>query len=173
MYCYYYVYNTYFTIILHYSTINATTNTNSNYCHYYNYYTEEYLHYCIKYPVHHMKCVRSHIMKMLHRYTTVHIELRDLIGTSHTIDDYFGVCNRVRTLMHESKRCDNDYTCSWYMRYRQTLEINQNGEEIIINKPVYTSKDKLVDVTTSFSHGEGENCWGNEQEGGIFDSLFG
>ena len=92
---------------------------------YYNYYTEEYLHYCNKYPVHHMKCVRSHIMKMLHRYTTVHIELRDLIGTSHTIDDYFDVCNRVRTLMLESKRCDNDYTCSWYMRYRQTLEINQ------------------------------------------------
>ena len=29
--------------------------------------TEEYLHFCEKYPIHHMKCVRSHCLKMLHR----------------------------------------------------------------------------------------------------------
>ena len=29
--------------------------------------TEEYLNNCLQYPVHHMKCVRSHVQKMLHR----------------------------------------------------------------------------------------------------------
>lgn len=137
--------------------------------------TEEYLHSCLKYPVHHMKCVRSHVLKMLHRYSTVHVEIRDLIGTSHTFDDFFGVCNRVRALMVESGRVDADYTCSWYRRYRETIEKDENGEEVKIIKPTYASKDKLIDMTTSFLSNDGENVWGEEGEecgGGIFDSMF-
>jgi tRNA-dihydrouridine synthase len=53
--------------------------------------TEEYLSYCAQYPVHHMKIVRSHVMKMLHRYTTLHVELRDLIGTTYTLEGYMQV----------------------------------------------------------------------------------
>jgi hypothetical protein len=30
-------------------------------------------------------------MKMLHRYTTLHVELRDRIGTSFTLEDYHQV----------------------------------------------------------------------------------
>ena len=139
--------------------------------------TEEYLNNCLKYPVHHMKCVRSHVMKMLHRYTTVHVELRDMIGLSHTFDDYFNVCNRVRALMEDSGRVDKDYTCSWYRRYRETIEKDENGEDVKIIKPTYTTKDKLVDMTTSFlNSGDGENVWGEEGSeecgGSIFDSLF-
>jgi hypothetical protein len=52
---------------------------------------EEYLSYCAQYPVHHMKIVRSHVMKMLHRYTTLHVELRDLIGTTYTLEGYMQV----------------------------------------------------------------------------------
>lgn len=141
-------------------------------------FAEEYLNYCLQYPVHHMKCVRSHVMKMLHRYTTVHVELRDLIGNSHTYDDYFAVCNRVRVLMQESGRVDADYTCSWYRRYRQTLTTTDGGD-IIVQKPVCTSKDNMVNLATSFNHGlsteDGEDPWstgGGESCGGIFESLF-
>jgi tRNA-dihydrouridine synthase 1 len=139
--------------------------------------TEEYLRNCLKYPVHHMKCVRSHVMKMLHRYTTVHVELRDMIGVSQTFDAYFEVCNTVRRLMTESGRQDKDYTCSWYRRYRETIETDQNGDEVRVQKPIYTSKDNMVDLTTSFNHcGEdGVDVWGTDDSencGGIFESLF-
>ena len=46
-----------------------------------------------------MKCVRSHVMKMLHRYTTLHVELRDLIGTSYTLEDYHQVNHRCLTAL--------------------------------------------------------------------------
>lgn len=137
--------------------------------------TEEYLNYCLKYPVHHMKCVRSHVMKMLHRYTTVHVELRDAIQFSHTFEDYFAVCNSVRVLMEESHRVDADYSCTWYRRYRQTYTTTDDGE-VIIQKPVCNSKDSMLDLTTSFNNfnGEGEDPWstGDGECGGIFESLF-
>jgi tRNA-dihydrouridine synthase 1 len=145
---------------------------------------EEYLQYCAKYPVHHMKCVRSHLMKMLYRYTCRHIELRDLLGMATTLPAYMGVCSRVRELIQEAGKRDGDdayYQCSWYMRYRQGLETNEDGEETVVQKAVIDTKDKMLDLSTSFIHaggqwenngeeeeGEGENCGG-----GIFSSLFG
>jgi hypothetical protein len=79
--------------------------------------------------------------------------------------------------MKESSRTDEDYTCSWYRRYRQTVEISPDGTEVHIIKPTYASKDQLVDLTTSFNHGTGSDEWacgeGDSGEGaGIFASLF-
>lgn len=63
---------------------------------------EEYLHYAETYPVWHMKCVRSHIMKMLHRYSSRHVELRDMIGIANTIPQFLEVCQRVRQLVQDT-----------------------------------------------------------------------
>jgi tRNA-dihydrouridine synthase len=53
---------------------------------------EQYLDYCELYPVHPPKCVRSHMLKFLYRYTVQHTVLRDMCGVSHTLDDYRNVC---------------------------------------------------------------------------------
>ena len=141
-----------------------------------------------------MKCVRSHVMKMLHRYTCVHLELRDLIGVTTTLPGYFEVCNRVRTLMaeapsprdlgeagelHSTPRSDEYYQCSWYLRYRQAMELNADGEEVIVQKRVFNSKENMLDLTTSFMNdgcdNNGSEAWGqdtDENGGGIFSSLF-
>ncbi len=63
---------------------------------------EEYLQYAEKYPVWHMKCIRSHTMKMLYRYSTRHVELRDMIGVANTIPQFFEVCRHTRRLVQET-----------------------------------------------------------------------
>lgn len=83
----------------------------------------------------------------------------------------------MRVLMKESNRVDSDYTCSWYMRYRQTATLGEDGSQVIIaSKPVVTCKDNLVDLSTSFNHGtsgDGEDVWGDgECGGGIFAGMF-
>jgi hypothetical protein len=82
--------------------------------------------------------------------------------------------------MKESNRVDADYKCSWYRRYRQSVELGEDGTEVVTQKPVVTHKDNLVNLTTSFNHssGDGVEVWGDTSEecgnegGGIFSSLF-
>jgi len=80
--------------------------------------------------------------------------------------------------MDQAGRVDSDYTCSWYRRYRETYEKDANGEDVKIIKPTYASKDKLIDMTTSFLHSDdGKNVWGNDEDGeecggSIFESMF-
>lgn len=51
-----------------------------------------------------MKCVRSHVMKMLHRYSARHVLLRDRIGNANTIPGFLEVCQYVRELVRETLR---------------------------------------------------------------------
>lgn len=53
---------------------------------------KEYLHFCELYPPRHMKTVRSHLMKYLHRYLARHTNIRDMLGQAKTMDDMFAVC---------------------------------------------------------------------------------
>eukprot|EP01034_Spumella_vulgaris_P021335 gene21335-27365_t len=133
--------------------------------------TEDYLHYAEQYPVWHMKCIRSHVMKMLYRYIAKHPdELRDLCGMSHTIPAFFEVCRLARELVTNSLLAngtasdvpqdseaysasvrtaeDAEYSVSWYRRYsRQTDEVT-GGVSIDVEGKV--KKDRLLDLKTSF-----------------------
>jgi tRNA-dihydrouridine synthase 1 len=141
---------------------------------------EEFLHMCEKYPVWHMKCVRSHVMKMLYRYICVHTELRDIIVLSVTLPAYLEVCHHLRTLMQQAGRGHDQYSCSWYRRYRQSLEVSEGGADVVVQKQLFNQKEKMLDLQTSFLHApdEGEDVWGLTGEegaeggGGIFASMF-
>lgn len=54
---------------------------------------EEYLQLCRIYPVWHIKSIRSHIMKFLHRYSCRHLEVRDKIATAHSLKEFEDACN--------------------------------------------------------------------------------
>ena len=60
----------------------------------------------------------------------------------------------------------------------QVIETNQEGDEVIVQKQVYTTKDKMLDLTTSFLNnldGADGSAWvsdTNECGGGIFANLF-
>ncbi|KAJ1414299.1 hypothetical protein B484DRAFT_454848 [Ochromonadaceae sp. CCMP2298] len=141
---------------------------------------EEFLRLCEQYPVWHMKCVRSHVMKMLYRYICVHVELREMLGMACTVPAYLQICQHVRTLMQQAGRDHDQYSCSWYMRYRQTLEVNEAGEGVVVQKRMLNTKDRMMDLEGSFLHQisqpAGEDVWGlaaDDGEGvGIFASLF-
>jgi tRNA-dihydrouridine synthase 1 len=53
--------------------------------------TEEYLDLCLQYPGNCMRVVRSHVMKMMHRYFCRHEHLRDMAATAHSYDTFFNV----------------------------------------------------------------------------------
>lgn len=53
---------------------------------------EEYLDLCVTYPTYHMKTVRSHLLKYLYRYHSIHDELRDAIIEASTLEEFQSVC---------------------------------------------------------------------------------
>lgn len=150
------------------------------------------MRYAEKYPVWHMKCIRSHVMKMLYRYINVHVELRDMCGLSHTIEQFFGVCRRCRELVtnqlitNESTE-DSEYSVSWYRRYARITEY-EGGDDPTTGKPfevpysARNKKDALLDLKSSWIRStydsSEENVWGGaggEEENGscsIFASIF-
>ena len=149
-----------------------------------NYFVEEYLRYAEQYPVWHMKCIRSHVMKMLYRYINVHVELRDMCGLSHTIEQFFGVCRRCRELVDEQlilknkelypQQCteETEYTVSWYRRYARITEY-EGGDDPSTGRPfelpysARNKKDALLDLKSSWIHStydrsDTENVWGGD-----------
>lgn len=147
-----------------------------------------------------MKCIRSHVMKMLYRYINVHVELRDMCGLSHTIEQFFGVCRRCRELVTnqllmrneelspEEATEDSEYNVSWYRRYARITEY-EGGNDPATGKPfeipysARNKKDALLDLKSSwirstYDDTDSENLWGGaggESEGAgcsIFSSMF-
>lgn len=83
---------------------------------------EEYLAMCDIYPVWQFKSIRSHFMKMCHRYFWVHTDVRDKTGSKTGsyggLVDLKEVCRDLRALIVN----DADYTETWYRRYRKLSE---------------------------------------------------
>jgi tRNA-dihydrouridine synthase 1 len=140
---------------------------------------EEYLQLATTYPPRHMKAVRSHVQKMLHRYICTHVELRDMIGQAKTMEDFYAVCNHVRELMRAAGNTDSNYNVSWYLRYRCTGGAagaeGGDGSNTLQAKPTVEAK-LLMNLQSSFqtfamsserSGGEWDEC------GGVFASIFG
>jgi hypothetical protein len=72
-------------------------------------------------------------------------------------------------LMKESNRVDADYTHSWYRRYRQSVSLGEDGNELIVAKPVITCKDNMLNMRTSLIYGDEE---AGECGGGLFANMF-
>ena len=144
---------------------------------------DEYLNYCEKYPVYHTKCIRSHILKMLYRYISVHTDIRNNCGNAHTMDDFRALIRDIRQrvadedaegtreILDSNGEKKDKYWISWYNRHRFEGE---NGEE---KKPIIT-KDDLLNLKTSFLRGGDDEMWcvaeeENNAGGGIFGAMFG
>jgi len=81
---------------------------------------EEYLAMCNVYPVWQFKSIRSHFMKLCHRYFWIHTDIREKSGakighSTSGMDDLLEVCRDLRAVIVN----DADYTDSWYRRYRK------------------------------------------------------
>jgi hypothetical protein len=132
---------------------------------------------------------------MLHRYISVHPQLRELNGSSFSIEQFRNVCKVsliilffrlwiIENFYYLVKECrelvvnssETEYNDSWYTRYKNSKyseEISQSCANGLINK------DKLVDCKTSFIHSDYNNAtdnpWEDEETDnnfGIFDCLF-
>lgn len=147
-----------------YCLYNICTNT----ILYYTLFLVEYLSFCKLYPVWHMKCVRSHILKMLYRYICIHTEYREKLALSHSIEDYLNVCKQISNCIHNSSRVDKDYICTWYMRYRQSIETSDDGINKVISKATLVAREKFVNLTTSFLNSN-EDIWNNSKD--IYDNT--
>jgi len=138
---------------------------------------EQYLDFCRQYPVHPIKCVRSHLIKMLHRYTVKHTELREMYGTAHTLDEFADVCKICRELI--SVNGEESYTESWYYRYnssRYSDEVKSVPLNIVLDKDMLVNK-KTSFLTSTNNESTADDLWGtvegddNEEYCGIFHSL--
>lgn len=113
--------------------------------------TLEYLEYAERYKAP-WSSIRGHCMKMLHRYFTVHTELRNQIGETKTIDDIIGLIMELKSIIV----CDSDYQETWYQRHRGAAPVHDrrlmNGSN---GKLVLHIKDKLLD---SNNEDDNEGC---------------
>ena len=64
---------------------------------------EEYLEFIEQYPTWHYRTMRSHMQKMLHRYSSVHTDLRDMIGSSHELSEFRACISRARDLVEQQR----------------------------------------------------------------------
>lgn len=110
---------------------------------------EEYLHNCVQYPPHWMKCVRSHLLKMLYRYICRHVEIRDALtqGVSMTIDDYLRACQLCRSLVkahYEEQQVPFSSTLHHYQRPQQqqqqqsSLYLKEENQTIDCTETLYS-----------------------------------
>lgn len=74
---------------------------------------QEYLDLCGAHSPGSMRVVRSHVMKMLHRFFVVHEDLRDLAATARSIPDFL----RLVALVRLAVRDEDDYRVTWYRRH--------------------------------------------------------
>lgn len=129
---------------------------------------EEYLHFCnTKYPTP-MKSVRSHLMKMLHRYLTKHTNIRDLLAMSKKWSEFDDVCAHLRKLI-PTREDDDLYQDTWYDRHRNIAWCHAGRMGTGANGPLAMSLQQLkIDSST-------DKLWVREGEdfgeGGIFSSL--
>lgn len=122
--------------------------------------------FCEKYPVYHYRIIRTHIMKMLFKYSNIHVELRDQLSVSYTIEEFRAVCRLCREFIAGQERGEDAYPVSWYNRHRFDLETGQ----VISKKPVNLS-DQMLNLKSSFLGGDEQWECGENNECGIFDSL--
>ena len=113
--------------------------------------TLEYLEYAEKYRAP-WSSIRGHCMKMLHRYFAVHIDIRDQISTTKTIDDIVAIIMDLKKIVI----CDKDYQEKWYSRHRSIHTAHSgspmNGSN---GKVVLHIKDKLLEST---NEDDNEGC---------------
>jgi tRNA-dihydrouridine synthase 1 len=134
---------------------------------------EEYLDFCERYPVYHYRIMRSHIMKMLFKYSAKHSEIRDACSSTYTMEDFRRVCQLCRQFI-ESEGGESAYPVTWYNRHRFNANTGENE-----NKPRYNGPDQLLDLSNSFLRGNGYDAdggiWecGENEECGVFGSIFG
>jgi len=109
---------------------------------------DAYLDECEKYPVWHYRTMRSHMQKLLHRYCTVHTNLREMNANAITVEEFREVVQATRQEIIASGMSDEMYTESWYSRHRNPahLHAGRSGicdlpEAIKINIP----KDRVMD----------------------------
>lgn len=109
-------------------------------------------------------------MKMLFRYSTKHVELRDACSTSYTMEDFRRVCQLCRELI-AAEGGESAYPVSWYNRHR--FDANTGAA---ISKPGFKDPDQLLDLSSSFLRGgAGDEMWecGENGECGVFEGIFG
>ncbi len=112
-------------------------------------------------------------MKMLFKYSTKHTELRDACATTYTMDDFRRVCKLCRELI-DSQGGESAYPVSWYNRHRFDEKTGLN-----VNKPRFNGPDQLLDWSSSFLRGNGNDAdggvWecGENGDCGVFGGIFG
>jgi hypothetical protein len=133
--------------------------------------TEEYLAFCRKYPeMYHFKMVRSHIMKMMHRYFCKHTELRDRCARVHSIDELEEICKECRLVMEE----DSKYTYSWYQRHRNCPYLHTGSSGLASSEAI--NKSMANNMLQHSIDASKEKLWenldeGDNQCGGVFGAL--
>ncbi len=124
-----------------------------------------------------MKCIRSHILKMLYRYITVHEDLRNKCGLCNTITDFRDFVKAVRLRVEHENSLEEQidmkypdrkdkYWISWYNRHR--YDVNENGETA--ERRAITDPDHVLNLKDSFIRG-GDDQWEGGDCGGIFSAL--
>lgn len=148
--------------------------------------TEEYLDLCLLYPTWHYRTMRSHLQKFLFRYSQVHVEIRDLIGTGQGVEQMRAVVTRIREIQQEqvnngllkdsegndgseiqdiskNSAIDSTYTISWYHRHQDdTRPVGLNGV------PALDCLPREKEPTAKL-----EDLCDEEECGTIFTNLFG
>lgn len=135
---------------------------------------EEYLDFCERFPVYHYRIIRSHVMKMLFRYSSKHVEIRDACSTSYVMEDFRRVCRLCRDFI-AAEGGESAYPVSWYNRHRYNTSTGAAED-----KPGYKDPQQLLDLSSSFlrsglaSEADG-GVWdcGENNECGVFGNIFG
>jgi tRNA-dihydrouridine synthase 1 len=134
---------------------------------------EQYLHLCYTYPVWHIKAIRSHMMKMLHRYISKHTELREQVALAHSIEEFLDICKKCREIVgdRELEYADG----SWYTRHQLSAEEVPEGATTTISykKQPSTLRGYALEDDAIWECGGGSSNTddGDEESDSIFSAL--
>eukprot|EP01038_Epipyxis_sp_PR26KG_P007479 gene7479-10193_t len=119
---------------------------------------DEYLSFCGIYPTRHMKTIRLHLIKFLHRYIDQHTVLRDALGKAHSMEEFRDAINLCRELVQD----ESLYAETWYRRYRNAAGKVLTGTNIqtinMKNSFIFANNHKNDDeIWCGYNNEDGNN----------------
>lgn len=136
---------------------------------------QDYLDLCREFPPDEggqgtgMKCVRAHLHRFLHRDLQFHVNVRDAVVRTLTMEEAQKAVDMVKEIHEREGHVVADEKLSWYVRHRRDWQEGWDGQDDASDG--YAEEKKVASLTDEDDEGECCYCDGDARDSAAV--LFG
>jgi len=116
-----------------------------------------------------MKCVRAHLHRFLHRDLQFHVNVRDAVVRTLTMEEAQKAVDMVKEIQEREGHVVDDEKLSWYVRHRREWQEGWDGQDDASDG--YAEEKKVASLNDEDDDGECCYCDGDAKDSAAV--LFG